>query len=205
MYQYKNSKVASVNNVTTLHTFSIQLATPPTNIISINNCIIIVFLGHISIFVSNNPPQIILHISPNDIIFIRSNKTNDNSKTKNQNSNVSSTSLSKITPGNNLNFSELYQKTYAKVFKKIICSTYFPSRDTITGFHNSSVGSTQIYICNTIIQRDICQYSFKFYSRFNSETQKEIISYKKYSIHASSFLHNIAIDIFFSYHTYFFV
>lgn len=104
------SKVTSVDNVTTLHAFSIQLATPPTNIISINNCIIIVFLGHISIFVSNNPPQIILHISPNDIIFIRSNKTNDNSKTKNQNSNVSSTSHSNITPGNNFNFSVFYQK-----------------------------------------------------------------------------------------------
>ena len=98
------SKVAFVDNVTTLHAFSIQLATPPTNIISINNCIIIVFLGHISIFLSNNPPKIILHTSPNDIIFIRSNKTNDNSKTKNQNSNVSATSLYIIPPGNNLNF-----------------------------------------------------------------------------------------------------
>ena len=137
------SKVAFVDNVTTLHAFNIQLATPPTNIISINNCIIIVFLGHISIFLSNNPPQIILHTSPNDIIFIRSNKTNDTSKTKNQNSNVSVTSLYIIHPSNNLNFSELYKKTYAKVFKKIICS-YFPSRDTITEFYNSPVGSTQI-------------------------------------------------------------
>ena len=128
--------------------------------------------------------------------------TNSASSNKNQNSNVSATSLYIIPPGNNLNFSELYKKTYAKVFKKIICS-YFPSRDTITAFYNSPVGSTQIYICNSIIQRDICRYRFNFYSRFNSEREKRIISYKNYSIHASSFLHNINIEISFFYHTYF--
>ena len=146
-----------------------------------------------------------MYIIPNDTILLSSalgRVIKNTSKNKNQNSNVSATSLYIIPPGNNLNFSVLYKKTYAKVFKKIICS-YFPSRDTITAFYNSPVGSTQIYICNSIIQRDICRYSFKFFSRPNSETQKEIISYKKYSIQESSFLHNTVIDISFFYHTYF--
>ena len=133
------------------------------------------------IFLLENSPQSILHTSPNNTILLSSalGRVIKNSfKNKNQNSNVSATSLYIIRPGNNLNFSELYQKTYAKVFKKLICSTYFPSRDTITAFYNSSVGSTQIYIFNTIIQRDICHYSFKFYSRFNSGTKKNYLVQK---------------------------
>ena len=129
-------------------------------------------------------------------------RNKNTSKSENQNSNVSATSLYIIPPGNNLNFSELYKKTYAKVFKKIICSN-ISCRDTITASHNFSAGSIKLYICNTRIQRDICRYSFKFFSRPNSETQKEIISYKKYSIQESSFLHNTVIDISFFYHTYF--
>ena len=98
------SNAMSDDDYSPIHVFRSQFFLYSTNVISTTKFINTASQKPLSIFLSENHHQSILHTSPNDTIRLRSalgRVMKNTSKNKNLNSNVSSTSLYNINPGNN--------------------------------------------------------------------------------------------------------